>query len=305
MARGTAWPLARCRAFPRKGFARAANPLPLSDAVLCRRAWTQRIRPSRNCRMAATRRWGTRRKRRRFIPIVVDNPTSPARCSGQEIMKGANMDHFLRNFVKIHASLTSRKSIRPIINMNNLSHNFCIFFAILVFCAFLDFARPSIADVNQEFSELDRRLTEFGCDHDRLRAEMIGSDIILDYVAVFDSPLQRGTMRRYRWSNHETNVIGPDEDPDLFWRWYVIKTIVSGSRLPRGFEMLNSAGARQFLLSAGFERGFHDSRYSGVEIYSRYALDSNRGDDSYTATDIVYYAGLVSTINWYCHRQGG
>lgn len=215
------------------------------------------------------------------------------------------MHDCVHDFDKIYVSVTDRKSICQIFKVNKRTKNYCIYFAILFVFAFMGFARPSIANVNQEFSELDRRLTEFGCDHDRLRAEMIGSDIILDYVAVFDSPSQRGAMRRYRWSNHETNIIGPDEDPDIFWRWYVINTIVSGSRLPRGFDILNSSGARQFLLSVGFERQFHQSRYSGVEIYSRYALDRNRGDDTYTATDVVYYAGLVSTINWYCHRQGG
>jgi hypothetical protein len=119
-----------------------------------------------------------------------------------------------------------------------------------------------------------------------------------DYTTIFLFDGGGGVLRRYRWSQHETKIIGPDKGTDPTWRWYVLNTIVAGNALPRRFQDLNSPLAREFLSSAGFALGLPDSRYPGVEQFRRENWDDHRG--FFTETVVVYNAGLVSTINWFC-----
>lgn len=169
--------------------------------------------------------------------------------------------------------------------------------AIGIMIYLLVFSFQAIALNNQNPDELERTLINFGCDHESIRGAMIGSSVKVDYVnSNLNGP--GGLALRYRWSGHETRVVGPDLIRGNEWRWFVVTTVIDGSSLPDMFRALNSSRAREYLLETGFRLEEPSLRYPGVEQFSRTIW--NAGDEANVYVHIVYSASLVSSITWNC-----
>lgn len=161
----------------------------------------------------------------------------------------------------------------------------------------LVFSVQAIAVNNQNLDEIERALINFGCDHESIRGAMMGSSIKVDHV---NSNLNGsgGLALRYRWSGHETRVVGPDLIRGNEWRWFVVTTVIDGSSLPDIFRALNSSRAKEYLLESGFRLEEPSLRYPGVEQFSRAIW--NARDEANIYIHIVYSASFVSSITWNC-----
>jgi len=161
----------------------------------------------------------------------------------------------------------------------------------------LVFSFQAIAFSNQNLDEIERALIKFGCDHESIRGAMIGSSIKVDHVnSNLNGP--GGLALRYRWSGHETRVVGPDLIRGNEWRWFVVTTVIDGSSLPDMFRALNSSRAKESLLASGFRLEEPSLRYPGVEQFSRRIW--NARDEAEIYVHVVYSASLVSSITWNC-----
>jgi hypothetical protein len=167
----------------------------------------------------------------------------------------------------------------------------CVLFCLVV----LSF--QANASNNENSDEMDQTLMHFGCDHDLIRRAMIGSTVKIDFVSSnFNGP--GGLALRYRWSGHETRIVGPDLIRGREWRWFVLTTVIDGSSLPTMLGALNSSGAKASLLASGFRLEEPSLRYPGVEQFSRRIWNARDEADIYV--HVVYSASLVSSITWNC-----
>jgi hypothetical protein len=141
------------------------------------------------------------------------------------------------------------------------------------------------------FGGLDEQLKMFGCDLPSVQRAIPPAAARVDLLP---SRNEAGVVRRYSWLNHETRVMGPNQD-GLF---FIEQTILSGSHLPHGMQPLNRPDGPSFLLRLGFVLTTPDQGFTGPQLFSRRTW--NPSEEFYVFNHVTYSHGHVSTVVWYC-----
>lgn len=157
--------------------------------------------------------------------------------------------------------------------------------------AFLVLGSAHTAAQPDAFDGLDEQLKVFGCDLPSVRRAIPPAAARVDLLP---SRNEAGVVRRYSWLNHETRVMGPNQDGLLF----IEQTILSGSQLPHGLQHLNRPDGPSFLLRVGFFTTVSDQGSAGFQLFSRRTW--NPSEEFYVFNHVTYSHGHVSTVVWYC-----